>query len=129
MPVDLQSTAPAEARPLRRLLGANGGEIAVRILRACRELGLATVAVYTEPDRQALHVQLADEAYSVGEDPLAGYLDIEGLLAVARASGRSEERRVGKERRSRRAQTAEKKRGSEEQESSSRREGEWEVGT
>jgi len=67
-----------------KVLIANRGEIAVRIIRACRELGLATVAVYSEADREALHVQLADEAYCIG--PTASkdsYLNMSRIISVA----------------------------------------------
>jgi acetyl-CoA carboxylase biotin carboxylase subunit len=75
-------------KPLRRVLIANRGEIAVRIARACRELGIASVAVYSEPDRTALHVQVADYAYPVGPAPSSqSYLVVENILAAARASG------------------------------------------
>ena len=73
---------------MRKLLIANRGEIALRIMRTARELGIATVAVYSEPDRSALHVAYADEAYLLGPAPPSqSYLNVEKLLAVAARAG------------------------------------------
>lgn len=72
----------------RKLLIANRGEIAVRIIRACKEMGIPTVAVYSTADRHALHVKLADEAYCIGPGPSKqSYLNIPSLLSVALAAG------------------------------------------
>ena len=71
-----------------KLLIANRGEIALRILRTCRELGIATVAVHSTVDRTALHVQLADEAVCVGDSPSSrSYLNIPNIIAAATSRG------------------------------------------
>ncbi|MGR9044007.1 MAG: acetyl-CoA carboxylase biotin carboxylase subunit [Gammaproteobacteria bacterium] len=72
---------------LRKILIANRGEIAVRIIRACAEMGIRSVAIYSEADRFALHVKKADEAYCIGSEPLAGYLNIYALVDLALATG------------------------------------------
>ena len=74
--------------PIGKVLIANRGEIALRIIRSCRELGIATVAVYSTVDRNALHVQLADEAVCVGEAASSkSYLNIPNILAAATSRG------------------------------------------
>ncbi|MCK7583100.1 MAG: acetyl-CoA carboxylase biotin carboxylase subunit [Chromatiales bacterium] len=72
---------------LRKILIANRGEIAVRVIRACAEMGIRSVAIYSEADRHSLHVKKADEAYSLGSDPLAGYLNVHNIVNLAVMTG------------------------------------------
>ena len=73
---------------IQKILIANRGEIAVRIIRTCRELGIRTVAVFSEADRSALHVAMADEAYCIGPAPSAqSYLVVDKIIEVAQKSG------------------------------------------
>ena len=72
----------------KRVLIANRGEIAVRIIRACREMGIETVAVYSEADKEALHTQLADEAICIGPAPSSdSYLSMERIISATLVSG------------------------------------------
>src|SRR5277367_4426356 len=72
----------------KKILIANRGEIAVRIIRACREMGIRSVAVYSDVDRASLHVRLADEAYPIGEAPSReSYLVIDKIIGAAKLAG------------------------------------------
>ncbi len=72
---------------IKKILIANRGEIAVRIVRACKEMGIKSVAIYTDADRHALHVKKADVAYNIGSDPVLGYLNAHNIVNLAVASG------------------------------------------
>jgi len=72
---------------IRKILIANRGEIAVRIVRACQEAGIDSVAIYTDADRHALHVKKASEGYNIGPDPVAGYLNAHRIVNLAAATG------------------------------------------
>ena len=73
---------------IEKVLIANRGEIAVRIIRACREMGIETVAVYSEVDKEALHTQLADEAICIGPAPSTeSYLSMERIISATLVSG------------------------------------------
>ena len=72
---------------IHKILIANRGEIAVRVVRACRDLHIKSVAIYTKPDSYSLHVRVADEAFLLGDDPIKGYLDIEKIIRIAKESG------------------------------------------
>ncbi len=92
-PYPLQGYLPprmaAPTHPFRKLLVANRGEIAIRVLRAAAELDLRTVAIYTREDRYSLHRYKADESYEIGapDEPLKPYLDVEAILACAKTCG------------------------------------------
>ncbi len=72
---------------INKILVANRGEIAVRIVRACSEMGIKSVAIYTDADRHALHVKKADEAYHLGSEPVSGYLNAHNIVNIAVTSG------------------------------------------
>jgi len=72
---------------IKKILVANRGEIAVRIVRACSEMGIKSVAVYTDADRHALHVKKADEAYHIGSEPVTGYLNAHNIVNLAVTAG------------------------------------------
>jgi acetyl-CoA carboxylase biotin carboxylase subunit len=72
----------------KKILIANRGEIAIRVIRACKEMGILTVAVYSEADRDSLHVKFADDAYCIGPaSPAESYLNIPSIISAAEVSG------------------------------------------
>src|SRR5512135_961850 len=83
------STSPPSPRRFTKLLAANRAEIAIRIFRSATDLGLRTVAIYAQEDRFSIHRFKADEAYLIGQGkgPVAAYLDIEGVVTLAKQTG------------------------------------------
>lgn len=71
----------------RKILIANRGEIAVRIIRACKDLGIESIAIYSQADSKSLHVKMADYAYKLSDDPIGGYLDSDLIIKIAKESG------------------------------------------
>ena len=83
-----KSGGRTKGKKFRKILIANRGEISVRIIKACQEMGISTVAVYSESDRKSLHVQYADEAVCIGPSPaIESYLNIERIILAARQTG------------------------------------------
>ena len=77
-----------EQKPIKKVLVANRGEIAIRIMRSCREMGIETVAVFSDADRTAMHVRYANEAYNIGPAPSSeSYLNMDKIIATAKSSG------------------------------------------
>ena len=79
---------------IKKILIANRGEIAVRIVRACAEMGIRSVAIFSDADRHALHVKRADEAHSIGAEPLAGYLNPRKLVNLAVETIKAHRKRI-----------------------------------
>jgi len=77
----------ADTHLIKKILIANRGEIAVRIVRACAEMGITSVAIYTDADRHSLHLKKADESYNIGPDSVAGYLNAHRIVNLAAATG------------------------------------------
>ena len=79
----------AEIKKFKRVLVANRGEIAIRVFRACSELGIRTVAIYSEEDKTAPFRKKADESYQIGKgkDPVSAYLGIDEIIALAKSKG------------------------------------------
>lgn len=75
-------------KPIRKVLVANRGEIAIRIMRSCREMGIDTVAVFSDADRTSMHVRYANEAYNIGPAPSSeSYLNMDKIIQTAKKSG------------------------------------------
>ena len=88
-----------EERRIQKVLAANRGEIAIRVFRACTELGIRTVAIYSKEDSGSYHRFKADEAYLVGEGkkPIDAYLDIEGIIEIAKNNKRIRKTKKGEQ--------------------------------
>lgn len=69
----------------KRILIANRGEIAVRIIRACNDLSIESIAIYSHADRESLHVKMATHTYAISEDPIKGYLNPDLIIEAAKA--------------------------------------------
>src|SRR4029078_8056678 len=83
--IDTDAMKRRGMRPIKKLLVANRSEIAIRVFRACNEMGIATVGIYSNEDKLALHRYKCDEAYLIGADkgPIAAYLDMDEIIKLA----------------------------------------------
>jgi 3-methylcrotonyl-CoA carboxylase alpha subunit len=83
----MSSADPVTFTAIRKVLIANRGEIACRIIKSCKELGLTSIAIYTPADRSSAHVRLADEAWLLPGPDQSAYIEEEAVLEIARQSG------------------------------------------